>query len=114
MTTGGDRRPRKVRALAPVLTNKKTFMEDLKMKKIIISLLITAEAAGSGAVDTYYTRPAYIEYIDGDAVTAVDNTGNAWTFYGDGYETGRRVRLVMDCQHTTTIYDDTVYTVLEA
>ena len=43
-----------------------------------------------------------------ESVTVVDEDGEIWTFYGDGYKLGEKITLEMDSKGTNSIYDDEV------
>jgi hypothetical protein len=56
-----------------------------------------------------YINPGTVTDISGDLVTFTDESGEAWKFYGDGYEIGQQIKAVMDTNKTPgNIYDDKV------
>ena len=65
------------------------------------------------ATESTYKRNAVVDQIDKGFVSAYDESGNDWEFWGDGFYIGQEITLVMDDNHTpTNIYDDIVKNVL--
>ena len=54
---------------------------------VIIALSIV------GTYETHYTMNGVVVASIGDEILVEDNTGNQWTFTGDGYIMGDKVRL---------------------
>lgn len=63
-------------------------------------------------VDRKVIRTGYVNKTENDIVKIVDTTGEVWTWEceeRENFETGQRVRLVMNNNHTTnTIEDDII------
>ena len=62
-----------------------------------------------GGLESRYSRLALCTERHGDVFTFTDNSGNEWEWehdYKDYYEVGNVYRLVMDDNHTSSIYDD--------
>jgi len=62
-----------------------------------------------GGLESRYSRLALCTERHGDIFTFTDNSGNEWEWehdYKDYYEVGKVYRLVMDDNHTSSIYDD--------
>ena len=57
---------------------------------IIILLLCVASL-----FETYYTRKAEVIKIENTLITVEDKPGNWWSFYGEGFEIGDKVTLIM-------------------
>ena len=55
-----------------------------------------------------YFLPGKVQKITGEKVTVESHDGNLWEFYGDGYECGDAIILVMDNMNTAEIYDDEI------
>lgn len=56
----------------------------------------------------WYIMPATVNEINSDTVAVEDNTGNLWSFYGDGYSEKESVILLMDDRGTETRFDDAI------
>lgn len=77
------------------------------IRAIIITFVLMCGIANAKA-DNTYTLNATVTDVDSGVVTCVDTDGNVWSFYGDGYNVDEMIILVMDTNHTTTIYDDMI------
>ena len=64
-------------------------------------------------VECHYTQEATITALGkDDEVVFVDARGEEWSFFGDGYEVGQKVKVTFYTNHTDRdIYDDIVYIV---
>lgn len=61
--------------------------------------------------EDYDTRDATVTRIEGNTISVVDSVGYYWEFYGEGYNVGDEVRLLMCLNHTAAISDDVVESV---
>lgn len=77
------------------------------IRAIIITFVLMCGIANAKA-DNTYTLNATVTDVDSDIVTCVDTDSNVWSFYSDGYKVDEMIILVMDTNHTTTIYDDMI------
>ena len=76
---------------------------------IVFAILITMVSY----VECHYTQDATITALEeDDEIVFVDARGEEWSFFGDGYEVGQKVKVTFYTNHTDGyIYDDVVYTV---
>ena len=76
---------------------------------IVFAILITMVSY----VECHYTQDATITALDEDGeVVFVDARGEEWSFFGDDYEVGQKVKVTFYTNHTDGyIYDDVVYIV---
>ena len=76
---------------------------------IVFAILITMVSY----VECHYTQDATITALEEDGeVVLVDARGEEWSFFGDGYEVGQKVKVTFYTNHTDgCIYDDVVYIV---
>lgn len=58
--------------------------------------------------DTYTLKNCEIVAVEGDLITAKDFRGRLWDFYGEGYQEGEKVSLVMSGAVTPFESDDKV------
>lgn len=58
--------------------------------------------------ENHDTRDATVTRVEGNTISVVDSVGYYWEFYGEGYNVGDEVRLLMCLNHTTDISDDAV------
>jgi hypothetical protein len=77
------------------------------MRAIIITFVLMCGIAKAKA-DNTYTINATVINADNDVVTCEDVNGNVWEFYGDGFKVNDAIVLIMNSNHTTTIYDDMI------
>lgn len=77
------------------------------MRAIIITFILMCGIAKAKADNTYTIDATVINVNDG-IVTCEDTDGNVWEFYGDGFKVNDMIVLVMNANHTTTIYDDMI------
>ncbi len=55
-----------------------------------------------------YDKYAMIVDVNQSTVTAIDEDGQVWEFYGDGYRQNKRIMLKIDSNQTATVTDDIV------
>lgn len=92
-------------------SNKRKVGIDMK----VIALIIACVCGFSfcSVYESTYTRSAVVAQIDNGLISADDESGNTWTFWGDDFFIGEEITLVMDTNHTdSNIYDDIVKNVL--
>ena len=58
-----------------------------------------------------YKRPATVTHVWGDEIVCVDEQGQEWLFYGEGFTKGQNIILKMNDMETITIKDDVIYDV---
>lgn len=75
---------------------------------LIVAFLIGAFCLTVYIEDTYTLKNCEIVEVAGDVITAEDFRGRLWDFYGDGYEVGDTVDLVMSGDATPFESDDRV------
>ena len=83
------------------------------LKAIAIVTVFAALVAMVGYVECHYTQDATITALEEDGeVVLVDTRGEEWSFFGEGYEVGQKVKVTFYTKHTDRyIYDDVVYIV---
>ena len=83
------------------------------LKAIAIVIVFAILVAIVGYVECHYTQDATITALEEDGeVVLVDARGEEWSFFGDGYEVGQKVKVTFYTNHTDGyIYDDVVYIV---
>lgn len=81
---------------------------------IMAIICIVLFAGIIGRVETHYTREGKIVEICGDLITVEDKNENLWTFFGEDFSVGTKVRMTMFTNYTDdTVYDDEVVSVKE-
>ena len=83
------------------------------LRVIAIVIVFAILVAIVGYVECHYTQDATITALEKDGeVVLVDARGEEWSFFGDGYEVGQKVKVTFYTNHTDgCIYDDVVYIV---
>ena len=83
------------------------------LKAIAIIAVFATLVAIVGYVECHYTQDATITALEEDGeVVLVDARGEEWSFFGDGYEVGQKVKVTFYTNHTDGyIYDDVAYIV---
>ena len=83
------------------------------LRVIAIVVVFAILVAIVGYVECHYTQDATITALEeDDEVVFVDARGEEWSFFGDGYEVGQKVKVTFYTNHTDgCIYDDVVYIV---
>ena len=83
------------------------------LKAIAIVTVFATLVAMVGYVECHYTQDATITALEeDDEVVFIDARGVEWSFFGDGYEVGQKVKVTFYTNHTDRdIYDDVVYIV---
>ena len=76
---------------------------------IAITMVILMLCGWCSRYEHNYTRQAIVTDVDCIEVTAKDNSGHYWSFYGDNYSIGDELTLEMYDNNTpNNIYDDVV------
>ena len=79
------------------------------IKKIVLVVVVAIVVIGlMGMIESTYTRDVVVTKVDCIEVTVQDKQGHHWSFYGDDYTVGQEITVVMNDQHTSSIYDDTI------
>lgn len=60
-----------------------------------------------------YVQPVEVCEVNTDLITTIDNNGNLWQFYGDGFEELDNLYLVLDSNGTEEVWDDVIVGVSE-
>ena len=83
------------------------------LKAIAIVTVFATLVAMVGYVECHYTQDATITALEEDGeVVFVDARGEEWSFFGDGYKVGQKIKVTFYTNHTDRyIYDDVVYIV---
>ncbi len=76
--------------------------------KFVVCCAVILVLFGFCSLGSRYERQATVLHVWGDEVEAEDEQGNVWAFYGEGYERGQQVILVMSDNETIGIYDDVI------
>ena len=80
------------------------------LRAIAIVIVFAILVAIVGYVECHYTQDATITALEeDDEVVFVDARGEEWSFFGEGYEVGQKVKVTFYTNHTDRdIYDDVV------
>ena len=80
------------------------------LKAIAIVTVFATLVAMVGYVECHYTQDATITALEEDGeVVFVDVRGEEWSFFGEGYEVGQKVKVTFYTNHTDRYtYDDVV------
>ena len=81
------------------------------IKKIALVVIAIVVIGLMGTIESTYTRDVTVTKVDCIKVTVQDKQGHYWSFYGDDYTVGQEITVVMNDQHTSFIYDDTIINV---
>lgn len=81
------------------------------IKKIALVVVAIVVVGLMGMIESTYTRDVVVTKVDCIEVTVQDKQGHHWSFYGDDYTVGQKITVVMNDQHTSSIYDDTIINV---
>ena len=83
------------------------------LKAIAIVIVFTTLFVIASFVECHYTQDATITALEeDDEVVFVDARGEEWSFFGEGYEVGQKVKVTFYTNNTDGyIYDDVVYIV---
>ncbi len=80
------------------------------IKGFLVFLLVFIVMPGiAGNIETHYNREGVVIAIQGDEILVEDTTENVWSFVGDGFIEGDRVKMRMFTNCTdSNIYDDEI------
>ena len=83
------------------------------LRAIAIATVFATLIAMVSYVECHYTQDATITALEeDDEVVFIDARGEEWSFFGDGYEVGQKVKVTFYTNNTDGyIYDDVVYIV---
>lgn len=82
------------------------------MRKFLLALVAVVVVIGgftlAGTIETHYVRESTVTEVVDDLIYVEDDLGNLWSFYGDDFKTGDRVRLYIYDNGTTPVEDDEI------
>ena len=81
--------------------------------KVLVVLSLFLAVGVSNTLESTYTREGVVVSVDHNTVTVQDAKGYQWDFEGTGYTLNQEITMVMNDNHTSTIFDDTVLRVKE-
>ena len=81
--------------------------------KVLVVLSLFLVIGVSNTLESTYTREGVVVSVDHNTVTVQDAKGYQWDFEGTGYTLNQEITMVMNDNHTSTIFDDTVLRVKE-
>lgn len=94
--------------------SRKTYASRDFVKVILIAILAIVAFLIVGHIESHYTTMATITYINSNGyVTAIDEKGEVWAFYGDNFSIRDNVKLTFFTNCTDTIYDDEIVKVVK-
>ena len=95
-------------------TNRKgimTMRDKMLCVLCAILLVVTFNALAEATANDKYTKEAIVVEVEGNIISAEDNTGNVWCYEVEGDtvpQVGTHVVLTMLAMGSDTIYDDQV------
>lgn len=93
----------------------KSYTNRNLIKTILIATLAIVAFLIIGHIESHYTTMATVTYINSDGyITAIDEDGEVWAFYGDNFSNGDKVKLTFFTNCTDTIYDDEIVKAVKA
>lgn len=82
------------------------------MRKFLLALVAVVVVIGgftlAGTIETHYTRESTVTEVADNLIYVEDDLGNLWSFYGDDFKAGDRVRLYIYDNGTTPVEDDEI------
>ena len=81
--------------------------------KVLVVLSLFLVIGVSNTLESTYTREGVVVGINHNTVTVQEAKGYQWDFEGTGYRLNQEITMVMNDNHTSTIFDDTVLRVKE-
>jgi hypothetical protein len=65
-------------------------------------------------VEQHYTRKVEVVKVEGQEITVEDDYNHQWKFFGEGFEEGQEIRVLMNTNTTDrNILDDEIVRVIE-
>ena len=86
----------------------KKFIKELTVGILVVAMFCGVFALGFETSDRYTLKNCEVVEIENDVITAVDCDGLLWSFYGEDFQEGDRVDLVMKGANTKTLNDDVI------
>ena len=86
----------------------KKFIKELTVALLVIGMFCGVFALGFETSDRYTLKNCEVVEIENDVITVVDCDGLLWSFYGEDFQEGDRVDLVMKGANTKTLNDDVI------
>lgn len=95
--------------------SRKTYTSRDFVKVILITILAIVAFLIVGHIESHYTTMATVTYTNSDGyITAIDEDGEVWAFYGDNFSNGDKVKLTFFTNCTDTIHDDEIVKAVKA
>ena len=86
----------------------KNFLACVLVAVVVVGMMCGVFALGFEASDRYTLRNCEVIEIENDVITVVDCDGLLWSFYGEDFQKGDTVDLVMKGANTKTLNDDVI------
>ena len=85
-----------------------------KIKGIGVVLVLVGLLWVCSLVEQHYTRTVEVVRVEGQEITVEDNYNHQWKFFGEGFEEGQRIKVLMNTNTTDrNILDDEIVRVID-
>lgn len=85
-----------------------------KVKGLLTVIILVVILMGCLFAEQRYTRMVTVTEVKNGVVTVADDYEHEWEFFGEGFEEGQRIKVLMDNKTTdTNIFDDEIVRVID-
>lgn len=85
-----------------------------KVKGLLTAIILVVILMGCLFVEQRYTRIVTVTEVKNGVVTVTDDYEHEWEFFGEGFEEGQEIKVLMNTNTTdSNILDDEIIRVIE-
>lgn len=85
-----------------------------KIKGVLVVVMLGLFLLVGCFVEQHYTRKVEVVKVKGQEITVEDNYNHQWKFFGEGFEEGQEIRVLMNTNTTDrNILDDEIVRVID-
>ena len=84
-----------------------------KVRGLLVGVVLCVVLMGCMFVEQHYTRTVEVVKVEGQEITVEDDYNHQWKFFGEGFEEGQEIKVLMNTNTTdNNILDDEIVRVI--
>lgn len=85
-----------------------------KVRGLLVGIILWVALMGCMFVEQHYTRTVEVVNIEGQEIIVEDDYNHQWKFFGEGFEEGQEIKVLMNTNTTdSNILDDEIVRVID-
>ena len=85
-----------------------------KVRGLLVGMVLWVALMGCMFIEQHYTRTVEVVRVEGQEITVEDDYNHQWKFFGEGFEEGQEIKVLMNTNTTdSSILDDEIIRVIE-